>query len=78
MQTNEQEAGLQSSEQDEQRVDAFPDSSDSPDAPQALTAGRTKSSALPPRPTRWVPQRKAEIVAAVRGGYLSFDEARER
>jgi hypothetical protein len=27
---------------------------------------------------RWVPRRKAEIVAAVRGGLLSLDEACER
>ena len=34
---------------------------------------------LPPRNTaRWVPRKKAEIVAAVRGGLLSLDEARER
>jgi len=32
----------------------------------------------PPLPQRWVPHRKAEIVAAVRGGFLSFDEALER
>ncbi len=34
---------------------------------------------LPPRDTqRWVIRRKAEVVAAVRGGLLSFDEACER
>jgi Protein of unknown function (DUF1153) len=34
---------------------------------------------LPPRDTaRWVPRKKAEIVAAVRGGLLSLGEARER
>ena len=32
----------------------------------------------PPRPTRWVPQRKAEVVAALRNGYLSLEEACER
>ena len=26
----------------------------------------------------WVPRRKAEVVAAVRGGLLTLDEARER
>jgi hypothetical protein len=32
--------------------------------------------ALPPhRNTRWTPRRKAEIVAAVRGGLLTFEEA---
>ena len=31
---------------------------------------------LPPKGTdRWVPRRKAEVVAAVRGGLLTFDEA---
>jgi hypothetical protein len=41
--------------------------------PQALFAD------LPPTgTTRWVPRRKAQVVAAVRGGVLSLDEARER
>ncbi len=29
----------------------------------------------PPQTTRWVPRRKAQVVAAVRGGVLSLDEA---
>jgi Protein of unknown function (DUF1153) len=34
---------------------------------------------LPPRNTkRWVTRRKAELVAAVRGGLLTLDEACER
>jgi hypothetical protein len=33
---------------------------------------------LPPLPKRWVPRRKAEIVAAVRDGLLTLDEASER
>lgn len=34
---------------------------------------------LPSRDTRrWVPRRKAEVVAAVQGGLLTFDEACER
>ncbi|OKL45551.1 CtrA inhibitor SciP [Pseudovibrio exalbescens] len=34
---------------------------------------------LPPRTTkRWVIRRKAEVVAAVRGGLLSLDEACQR
>jgi hypothetical protein len=32
----------------------------------------------PPDTKRWVPRRKAEIVAAVRGGILSLDDACER
>jgi hypothetical protein len=31
--------------------------------------------APPPRPKRWVPHRKAEVVAAVRNGFLTFDDA---
>jgi hypothetical protein len=32
----------------------------------------------PPNTARWVPRKKAEIVAAVRGGLLSLGEARDR
>src|SRR4028119_712620 len=32
----------------------------------------------PPSPRRWVIRRKAEVVAAVRGGLLSLDEACQR
>jgi hypothetical protein len=35
-------------------------------------------SDLPPANTHWVARRKAEVVAAVRGGLLSFDEASKR
>ncbi len=38
----------------------------------------TATSRSPPEPRRWVPQRKAEVVAAVRGGFLSLAEARMR
>lgn len=31
-----------------------------------------------PEPGRWVAHRKAEVVAAVRGGFISLDEARKR
>lgn len=35
--------------------------------------------AMPPASTsRWTPHRKAEVVAAVKGGLLSFDEACQR
>jgi hypothetical protein len=42
--------------------------------------GHTLSlEALPcPSTTRWVPRRKADVVAAVEGGLLSLDEACER
>ncbi len=33
---------------------------------------------LPPPETRWVIRRKAEVVAAVQGGLLTFDEACDR
>lgn len=33
---------------------------------------------LPPRGTRWIPRRKAEVVAAVHGGLLTGDEACRR
>ena len=32
----------------------------------------------PPQPGRWTVRRKAEVVAAVRGGLLTFDEACHR
>lgn len=41
--------------------------------------GPLTSTDLPPADTRrWVARRKAEVVAAVRGGLLSLDEACER
>jgi hypothetical protein len=44
----------------------------------ASQIGTTGTSRSPPEPRRWVPQRKAEVVAAVRGGFLSLAEARLR
>ena len=38
----------------------------------------TMNSLPPTTTTRWLPRRKAEIVAAVNGGLLSFDEACDR
>src|SRR5687768_605115 len=32
----------------------------------------------PPNPGRWVPRRKAEVLAAIQGGLLTIDEACER
>jgi len=32
----------------------------------------------PPPPKRWLPQRKAEVMDAVRGGFLSLDDALDR
>jgi hypothetical protein len=38
----------------------------------------TLDSLPPPGTTRWVVRRKAEVVAAVNGGLLSFDEVCDR
>ena len=38
----------------------------------------TLESRPPPSTTRWVPRRKAEVVAAVHGGLLTIDEVCER
>ncbi len=38
----------------------------------------TLESLPPPATTRWVARRKAEVVAAVDGGLLTFDEVSER
>ncbi len=35
----------------------------------------SRAGMLPPRPTRWVPQRKAEIVDALRGGFITLEDA---
>jgi Protein of unknown function (DUF1153) len=46
-----------------------------------LVSSQGDRSAVPPLPssrTRWVAQRKAEVVQAVLGGVLTLDEARER
>jgi hypothetical protein len=46
---------------------------------RALDGRRVRSMELPPSDLkRWVPKRKAEVVAAVRGGALSLDEACRR
>jgi len=52
-------------------------------APTALVAGPKGSSLAshqlpPPNTKRWVIRRKAEVVAAVKGGLISLDEACRR
>ncbi len=48
-------------------------------AETVLEAGAPMFAELPPAGTmRWVPRRKAQVVAAVRGGALSLDDACER
>jgi len=49
-------------------------------------AGKTRPAPMPmmafdlpePRTKRWVPRRKAQVVAAVQGGVLTLDEACHR
>ena len=38
----------------------------------------TRADLPPPGVRRWVPRRKARVVAAVEGGLISLEEARER
>jgi hypothetical protein len=46
---------------------------------RALDGRRLKSVNLPPPDLkRWIPRRKAEVVAAVRGGVISLEEACRR
>ena len=79
MQTIEQSAGQLSYERDEAGPEQYANSNEIPAAGPTGTAEQAKSGKVPPpRPTRWIPQRKAEIVAAIRGGHMSFEEARER
>lgn len=79
MQTNEHNAGRQNYERDEADPDQYANSNEISAARPAATAEQARSGGAPPsRPTRWIPQRKAEIVAAIRGGHMSFEEARER
>jgi hypothetical protein len=46
--------------------------------PNQISSAIQLNAPLPPLPKRWVPRRKAEIVAAVRDGLLTLDEASER
>jgi hypothetical protein len=41
-------------------------------------ARQSSKSPSPAIPKRWVPHRKAEVVAAISGGFLSLEEARDR
>jgi hypothetical protein len=75
MQTIQQGLGAGKTEKDDAHIAHRASSNERRDASHT---DMTDTSRSPPGPRRWVPQRKAEIVAAVRGGYLSLDEARER
>jgi hypothetical protein len=79
MQTNEHNAERQNYARAETVPEQYANSNEiSADAPAVTAEQANSGGAPPPRPTRWIPQRKAEIVAAIRGGHMSFDEARER
>jgi hypothetical protein len=55
-----------------------PTSAPKRDVPDHHRAPAATAGAAPPRPDRWLPQRKAEVIAAVDGGVLSLDDALER
>jgi hypothetical protein len=81
MQNTQQEMHPGNSDQTEPTSDCFANNNEIPEPVQVATVGQIETGGLPPpppRPKRWVPQRKAEIVAAVRDGYLTFDDACER
>ena len=75
MQTIQQGLGAGSTEKDDAHIAHHAGSNERRDASHTDMTGTSRS---PPGPRRWVPQRKAEIVAAVRSGYLSLEEARKR
>jgi hypothetical protein len=75
MQTIQQGLGAGKTEKDDAHIARHAGSNERRDASHTDMTGTSRS---PPGPRRWVPQRKAEIVAAVRGGYLSLEEARKR
>ena len=79
MQTIEHNSGSQSHEQNEIGPDHFANSNEIQTGDPAPTTQRAKSAKpAHSRSMRWVPQRKAEIVAAIRDGYISLEDARER
>ena len=75
MQTIQQGLGAGNTEKADADIAHRASSNERRDASHTDMTGTSRS---PPGPRRWVPQRKAEIVAAVRGGYLSLAQARER
>ena len=75
MQNIQQALEAEDTEKADLRTGRRADPSERLDASHTDMTGASRS---PPGPRRWVPQRKAEIVAAVRGGYLSLAQARER
>jgi Protein of unknown function (DUF1153) len=79
MQSTQQEIQSDNLDQTESSSNCFANNNETPQLAQPAAAGRIETGGLPPpSPKRWVPHRKAEVVAAVREGYLTFDEACER
>jgi hypothetical protein len=81
MQNTQQEIQSDNLDQTESSSNCFANNNETPELAQIAAAGRIETGKLPPpppHPKRWVPHRKAEVVAAVREGYLTFDEACER
>lgn len=72
MRTIQQGLGAGNTEKSEARIGHCASSDESLDASRIEMTGTSPSL---PEPRRWVPHRKAEVVAAVRGGSLSLDEA---
>jgi hypothetical protein len=77
MQTIEHNAERQNYQRAEADPDEYANSNEIQAAAVAMEAAKS-DGATPPRPTRWIPQRKAEIVAAIRSGNMSFEDARDR
>ncbi|MGA7675195.1 MAG: DUF1153 domain-containing protein [Rhizomicrobium sp.] len=75
MQTNQQGLGAENTEKADASIDRCAGSNENLDASRTEKTGTSFSL---PEPRRWVPHRKAEVVAAVRGGFISLDEARKR
>jgi hypothetical protein len=79
MQPIEHNFERQSYEQNDTGPDHFANSNEAPTAGSAPTTEQIKlGNPAPVRPVRWMPRKKAEIVAAIRDGYMSLEEARER
>jgi hypothetical protein len=75
MRTIQKNLGTGSSETSEASLDHCADLTVSPAASHIEMAGLPLP---PPGAKRWWPHRKAAVVAAVRGGFLSLDEACEQ
>jgi hypothetical protein len=75
MHTGQQGSGAGTAPESDATMGFTAGSSEGSDAIHTAIVGETP---FLPAPRRWVPHRKAEVVAAVRGGLMSLDEARKR